>query len=160
MADPNEIVAAIRCSPPEQVLPGEWTCIGGTVDPGSPNMCSPETKRIQLRGAVYKWTYTLADVDSSRPDLFIGNQYTTSNANYDANLQGHEWGTYVWRDPSGQLLWEGTFETIAAGRHQAQWSAVAHGIGAAAGLQWKGDGTFATGLPYGIFKLRVTGTPK
>ena len=159
-AHPGGIVATIKCFPPEMVLPGEVTCIGGTPDPASPTLCSPETKRIQLRGTVLKWTYRPGDVESPRADLFIGNQYTTNNGNYDANFQGNEWGTFVWRDPSGRLVWEGTFETIAFGRQQAQWSAVGHGVGAADGLQWKGDGTFATGQAYGIFNLRATGTAK
>jgi hypothetical protein len=119
----------------------------------------PGNQEDSITGAVIKWTYPPVDFDSSsRPESFIGTQYATYNGNSDANWQGHEWGTFVWQDPSGKLLWEGPFETIAIGRRQAQWSAVAHGTGAADGLQWKGDGTLATGLPY--VKLHVVGPPK
>lgn len=162
LAAPADLEATLICHFPEPQDPGAVTCVGGTYDPVAYEypFCSPETRQVRIRGAMFKWTFAAADVDSSQPSLFIGSQFTTNNANYDLTGSGPEWGTFVWRDPQDRLLWEGTFEVTALGRHKATWSAVAHGTGAAMGLQWKGSGTFDTGQPYGIFHLRVSGTAR
>lgn len=156
-ADPGFITAKILVYATEVVEPGVTTCIGGYhVDPNIPGYCSEGTKRIHIRGLKILWTYTAAEVDSERPELFIGQQTVINNANYDANGAGPQWGTFVWESEAG--VWEGTFNSTALGRGLGSWSAVGHGSGEIAGLQMKGEGVFST-YP-GVFMARVQGNRK
>jgi hypothetical protein len=156
-ADPGFITAKIKVYAPQLLDAGVTTCVGGYVlDPDIPGACSPGTKRVQIRGMKLLWTYTAADVESGRPELFIGTQTVINNANHDANGAGPEWGTFIWESEAGE--WEGTFSTTALGRNLGTWSAVAHGSGELAGLQMKGEGMFDA-YP-GTFMARVQGDRK
>lgn len=156
-ADPGFITAKIMVYAPQVLEPGVTTCIGGYVlDPNIPGACSPGTKQIHIRGLKLLWTYTAADVESDRPEYFIGHQTVINNANYNAKGAGPQWGTFVWEAEAGS--WEGTFNSTALGRNLGTWSAVGHGSGGLAGLQMKGEGIFDA-YP-GTFIARVQGNRK
>lgn len=159
-ADPGFIIAEIKVGPAKLVNVGTTTCVGGyQTRTDRPGFCSPETKRVLVRGMVIEWTYTYADVTSTHPEMFVGKQVVVRNANTDVKRIGQEWGTFVWTRADGLGEWEGTFNNIKFGREGNSWQAVGHGSGELDGLNMKGEGLAMPGTPAN-FIARVQGNGK
>lgn len=135
--------------------PGSIECIGGapTGDPYAP--CTPGTRRIHTRGRESINTYT--DVTGTAAPMFQGENSTIGNCNFNADLQGHCWGTFEWEIPALGGVWQGTwsgdFDLLA---FTASYKAVGHGSGGdLEGSQFLLETIYPGGTYFGTFTVRV-----
>jgi hypothetical protein len=131
---------------------GTVTCIGGT--PQGP-FCSPETKKILVRGAIRFFNYQ--ELAGPAAAFFNGTPRYVFNCNLDKNYSGPCWGTFEWPIADKGGKWEGTFTgEIDLLKSFVNASVNGHGVGGELdGLQMKYDVLYPGGVPYGTAILRV-----
>lgn len=134
---------------------GTVTCIGGQLTGLPFPFCSPETRKILVRGAIRFFNYQ--ELAGPAAAFFNGTPRYVFNCNWDKNYAGPCWGTFEWPIADKGGKWEGTF-TGEVDLLKSFVIASAHGHGAGGeleGLQMKYDILYPGGVPYGTAILRV-----
>ncbi|MFN7949002.1 MAG: hypothetical protein U0Z53_26850 [Blastocatellia bacterium] len=86
---------------------GTVTCAGGRPTGLPFPLCSPETKRILIRGAIRYFDYQ--ELAGPAAAMFAGTSRFVLNCNLNPDYQGSCWGTFEWPVTAMGGKWEGTF---------------------------------------------------
>jgi hypothetical protein len=134
---------------------GTITCIGGQPTGLPFPWCTPETKRIQVRGAIRFFNYQ--ELAGPAAALFAGTPQYVFNCNWDQNYSGPCWGTFEWPVAAKGGKWEGNFAgEIDLLKGFVIAVTIGHGNGGDLdGLQMKYDILYPGGVPYGTAIFRV-----
>jgi hypothetical protein len=134
---------------------GTITCVGGQPTGLPFPFCTPETKKILIRGAIRFFNYQ--ELAGPAAAMFAGASKFVLNCNWDQNYQGPCWGTFEWPIATMGGKWEGNFSgEIDLLKAYVNASAVGHGNGGDLdGLQMKYDILYPGGVSYGTAILRV-----
>jgi hypothetical protein len=134
---------------------GTITCIGGQATGLAFPWCTPETKRIQVRGAIRFFSYQ--ELAGPAAAFFAGTPRYVFNCNWDQNYAGPCWGTFEWPIAAKNGKWEGSFTAdIDLLKGFVKGTVVGHGDGGELeDLKMLYDILYPGGVAYGTAILRV-----